>query len=134
MANRKKIIRHQRSSTDQTTVDIGLGKQFRRILRLDAAAVENTQTTGHSAIQSGDLRTNCRMYLLRLSGERGSVQDVYDSMLHTTRGSQGFMTGGLMSSMVYCLPAQAAWEVSHTLFSRSQVSQITGPSQLPDLA
>ena len=42
LANRKKIVRDQRGATDQTTVDIGLGKQFRRVLRLDAATVQNT--------------------------------------------------------------------------------------------
>jgi len=67
MANRKKIIRHQRRPTDQTTIDIGLRKQFHRILRLDTTTIKNAQTLSNHRIKLGKLPTYRRMHDLCLN-------------------------------------------------------------------
>ena len=80
------------------TVDAmqGVGEPVFETLAAQAAAVGIRLRLRSTAPADFLARVEARdtsAYLLRLSGERGSVQDVYDSMLHTTRGSQGFMNG-----------------------------------------
>ena len=51
-----------------TAVDIGLGQQGCRVVRLHAAAVKNLQLVRDTGITRGDLRTNVGVDFLRLLG------------------------------------------------------------------
>src|SRR5581483_2620672 len=72
--NGQKFIRLERGAADQAAIDVGHGKQLRRIPGLDAAAVEDPCGGRDSTIPGRDPFTDEGMDVLRLLGRGVSAR------------------------------------------------------------
>ena len=102
-ADVEKGVGLQRRAADEPAVDVGTGEQGRRIIRLDAAAIEDPECFGRAGIGGSDARSNMSVHGLGLLGRcRFAGADRPHGLIGDDQGSQVRLSAGAGFIVAIC--------------------------------